>query len=599
MAQAGPIPISYIPTSRGPVSVATQRHLAHAESPLASLVRRTSSRRVQRNRHEQDPQQQENFAQPPRIAVQTTTGQTIAVEEDGEDWRTDAYASYEPSDTESAYDYNYTLTPSEPDTQFYNQQQQRGSPNSGQYAHDEWQNQPGPSTQRAPSNTGGDSSVQTQCLLTDLRIDVPPAGGLAANSLHSPLLHGHFTRDSQATASEYSNWDASTSMRSSTHSDATYSRSPSRTPDPPSPLDADTRAAAREQFPFQGAGPGSPTASSRYSDAPYDQYEYYEDDAYGRNPYSSNGADAPALRDSWRSTASDATVRRPDYYMPSPGNLRDGDGAGWGAGRAPVVKPVTNFSRPVRESGVPAHAEAQGERVTPQLPPDMHAQKQKVLERNARPGGAPASMRATVVEEALASNNLHPNSQTSVRPGTNRMVTPASSVFSNYSYYPYSSAAPSPVDGAFPQQSGPPSPALSKTEAKPSGPQTPQDYLQLGIQHHEANRLPESARCFERSAKEGGGCGVGMLMYGLTLRHGWGCGKNEKMAFKWLMKAAECAVEDLERMRKSGGEGAVGVVETELVLAIYEVGQCFFHGWGVVKDQKMAVVREFIFLWGW
>ncbi len=78
-------------------------------------------------------------------------------------------------------------------------------------------------------------------------------------------------------------------------------------------------------------------------------------------------------------------------------------------------------------------------------------------------------------------------------------------------------------------------------------------------------------------------------MYGLTLRHGWGCGKNEKMAFKWLMKAAECAVEDLERMRRSGGEGAAGVVETELVLAIYEVGQCFFHGWGVGKDPKMAV----------
>ena len=26
------------------------------------------------------------------------------------------------------------------------------------------------------------------------------------------------------------------------------------------------------------------------------------------------------------------------------------------------------------------------------------------------------------------------------------------------------------------------------------------------------------------------------------------------------------------------------------MLAIYEVGQCFFHGWGVAKDQKMAVV---------
>jgi TPR repeat protein len=114
---------------------------------------------------------------------------------------------------------------------------------------------------------------------------------------------------------------------------------------------------------------------------------------------------------------------------------------------------------------------------------------------------------------------------------------------------------------------------------------------------------------FEKSAKEDGGCGVGMLMWGLTLRHGWGCEKNEKVGFKWLRKAAEHAVGDLESARKgqSVDTGPVQVskyvpvvlffseccnlpIQNELVLAIYEVGQCFFHGWGVGKDQKMAVV---------
>lgn len=85
--------------------------------------------------------------------------------------------------------------------------------------------------------------------------------------------------------------------------------------------------------------------------------------------------------------------------------------------------------------------------------------------------------------------------------------------------------------------------------------QTPQEYLQLGIQHHEANRLKESAICFEKSAKEQGGCGVGMLMWGLALRHGWGCEKNEKVGFNWLRKAAESAVEDLESARGGGGGG--------------------------------------------
>jgi len=81
-----------------------------------------------------------------------------------------------------------------------------------------------------------------------------------------------------------------------------------------------------------------------------------------------------------------------------------------------------------------------------------------------------------------------------------------------------------------------------------------------------------------------------MLMYGLTLRHGWGCPKNEKLAFSWLRRAAESAVDNLERARVDGVDDSQAAIKTELVLAIYEVGQCFFQGWGVKKDQSMAVV---------
>jgi len=113
--------------------------------------------------------------------------------------------------------------------------------------------------------------------------------------------------------------------------------------------------------------------------------------------------------------------------------------------------------------------------------------------------------------------------------------------------------------------------------------------LQEGIQHHEANRLREAAIAFEKSATTPGGSGVGMLMWGLTLRHGWGCPKDEALAFSWLRRAAEVAVGDLERAR-AGLD--IGAVRGELILAIYEVGQCFFQGWGVKKDQKMAVVSH-------
>jgi len=77
-----------------------------------------------------------------------------------------------------------------------------------------------------------------------------------------------------------------------------------------------------------------------------------------------------------------------------------------------------------------------------------------------------------------------------------------------------------------------------------------------------------------------------MLMWGLTLQHGWGCPKNEKSGLHWLQKAAEGAVADLESGRR--GDEATAI-QGELVIAIYEVGQSFFQGWGVDKDKKMGV----------
>ena len=100
-------------------------------------------------------------------------------------------------------------------------------------------------------------------------------------------------------------------------------------------------------------------------------------------------------------------------------------------------------------------------------------------------------------------------------------------------------------------------------DVSPASPQTPDEYLQLGIKHHEANRLEESALCFERSAKEQGGCGVGMLMYGLSLRHGWGCPRNEKNGFHWLKKAAELAVTDLEKGKHGVDATAIRVSFSE------------------------------------
>ncbi|KAJ7102566.1 hypothetical protein B0H15DRAFT_768275 [Mycena belliarum] len=192
------------------------------------------------------------------------------------------------------------------------------------------------------------------------------------------------------------------------------------------------------------------------------------------------------------------------------------------------------------------------------------------------------------------------------KPPSPRSGSPVS-LYSQYSFYQLDSATPSPTDKQFatgralkPTQqpvpkhitfataSATPPPLASPSATGDPSMRTAQEFLQLGIQHHEADRLPESAACFERAATLNGGCGVGMLMWGLALRHGWGCAKNEKHGFKWLRRAAENAVGDLEAAR-AGGPIDEAAVQTELVLAIYEVGQCFFHGWGVLKDQKMGV----------
>lgn len=195
-------------------------------------------------------------------------------------------------------------------------------------------------------------------------------------------------------------------------------------------------------------------------------------------------------------------------------------------------------------------------------------------------------------------NGAHSPSQEHIaHPGLHPRVDSSVSVYSNYSFY---EMPPTPTSPNGPQSATPPGSALpqssplaappytpttpvtpmtpgspsrqraksnaSKTkEAAPgiANPQTPQDYLQLGIQYHLENKLVESAAAFEKSATVGGGCGVGMLMWGLAQRHGWGCEKNEGTGFKWLRRAAELAVGDLEKGQQQL-QGDVSAVKVSL-----------------------------------
>ncbi|KAJ8293036.1 Protein DSF2 [Rhodotorula toruloides] len=125
-------------------------------------------------------------------------------------------------------------------------------------------------------------------------------------------------------------------------------------------------------------------------------------------------------------------------------------------------------------------------------------------------------------------------------------------------------------------------------------PVTPDDFLQLGIDLHEQGELERAAWSFEQSAKKDGGCGAGMLMYGLTLRHGWGCQVNAPLGFRYIQSAAESVVHDLDRVVFGGrslseAEANTKAARNELVLALYEMGQSYRFGLGVEKNKKMAV----------
>ncbi|KAG1889183.1 hypothetical protein F4604DRAFT_1876919 [Suillus subluteus] len=289
----------------------------------------------------------------------------------------------------------------------------------------------------------------------------------------------------------------------------------------------------------------------------YDELEsYYEENSMYPLQSHTPGASADSHRD-WHTTASGSTnvTPVPTVVVSKPQDINKQVAVSEPklGGRLPIVDPTPriNFSRPGR-------------------PPIFSSEEQKrqVLERNSQRTRSPRT-----AHTPLSFVPITP--QTGESFPENQFLSPT----------PQSDAdgSPSPTGNSkFPAHSPSP-PANSSPSTEPS---TPQEYLQLGIQYHEANKLQDSAFYFEKSAKEQGGCGIGMLLWGLTLRHGWGCEKNEKSAFKWLTKAAESAVDDLGKAREGMD---VKAVRSELVLAIYEVGQCFFHGWGVAKDHKMAV----------
>ncbi|CEP15306.1 hypothetical protein [Parasitella parasitica] len=185
----------------------------------------------------------------------------------------------------------------------------------------------------------------------------------------------------------------------------------------------------------------------------------------------------------------------------------------------------------------------------------------------------------------------------------------------------YSPSTPSP-NTALPHHHTPPSPlgphsascntglkkAISSTSRKLSmQPENKAERLvHQGIKFHEAGKLEQATDMFKQASILN--LPIAMFLYGISLRHGWvsllkkymsyrfnshvgaitvqGCKRNEHLAFQYLQKAAEYAVQDLNNISNAVSASAS---KGELIMAIYELGVSFRHGWGCKKNKETAV----------
>jgi TPR repeat protein len=127
----------------------------------------------------------------------------------------------------------------------------------------------------------------------------------------------------------------------------------------------------------------------------------------------------------------------------------------------------------------------------------------------------------------------------------------------------------------------------------------PKDPLAIGLYYHEKNCLDVAAYYFSISAASGNP--IGLVLYAITQRHGWGVQKNETLAVKLLQEATQSAIQDLETLNSEFKKGNLSkfprdkidedkktLIASELVLAIYELAVCFKQGWGVSKSAETA-----------
>lgn len=143
---------------------------------------------------------------------------------------------------------------------------------------------------------------------------------------------------------------------------------------------------------------------------------------------------------------------------------------------------------------------------------------------------------------------------------------------------------PPPAIGNLPFEGDIRRPSLQRNISDAKG----DDDIQEAIRLHEAGDLERSTAMFGRLADpNGANNALSQVLYGLALRHGWGIPADPSRAITFLSQAASNSA-SVESLALSSGLMRGGAAKGELVLAIYELANCFRHGWGVQKDPVAA-----------
>lgn len=101
------------------------------------------------------------------------------------------------------------------------------------------------------------------------------------------------------------------------------------------------------------------------------------------------------------------------------------------------------------------------------------------------------------------------------------------------------------------------------------------------------SELERASIIFKRLANSTGpNSSIAQIIYGLSLRHGWGCEVDTRQSTHYLSLALSNSASIESAALASGFKG--GAAKGELVMAIFELGNNFRYGWGCEKDPVAA-----------